>query len=365
MIDVYYNKIQKNFKQRLEKSLNSNLLLSYNELESSTLELLDLQDYIETPILKLQDWYLKIVSLSYLSPYIQDIFNDEILLHSHSSLSVDKNGHLKDDGEFAGKIDREDYQLSLELLAFNNKISWNYKKPFQSFDFTKNDHVFRATLLHHSISKFQESKLFLRRIRPHKFEIEDFVADKALSNIIKNKIFSKSNMIISGSTSSGKTSFINALISIIDSEEHLVVLEDTKELFSQVHKITSLLSQEHIHDKNLVNYCSYALRLRPDRIIIGEIRSKEIVPFILSMNSGNKGLLSSLHANSAIDSISRMGILFSLFCESKQLSYPMILKLICKNVDSVIHLHDRKIIQVIDLIGCNNENPIFEIIYEQ
>ncbi len=129
--------------------------------------------------------------------------------------------------------------------------------------------------------------------------------------------------------------------------------------------VTYFLSQDNIPGKSLIDYCSYSLRIRPDRIIIGEMRSKEVIPFILSMNSGHKGLISSIHANSAIDSLSRMAILFSLFSNSPHINYLIILKMICKNIDCIIHLENKKIREIVDIIGCNQENPIYEILYEK
>jgi Flp pilus assembly CpaF family ATPase len=103
--------------------------------------------------------------------------------------------------------------------------------------------------------------------------------------------------------------------------------------------------------------------MRPDRIILGEMRSVEVTPFILSMNNGHKGLMSTIHSSSAKDSLARVALLFSLYSDNQNIDYTLIMKLICSNIDCVIHIEDKRVKEVIRVLGSNGEVPYFEDLY--
>lgn len=176
-------------------------------------------------------------------------------------------------------------------------------------------------------------------------------------------IQNKKNILISGGTGSGKTTFLRALLNEVPESEHVIILEDTYEIFVDKINHTSMLAVAEVDKKTLKDYCSYALRMTPDRLLIGEMRSTEVVPFLLAMNTGHKGLMSTVHANSAIDAISRMALLFSLYAETKEINFSLITKLVCKNIDYVIHMEDKNIKEIIRVIGSEGETPFFEVLY--
>ena len=101
----------------------------------------------------------------------------------------------------------------------------------------------------------------------------------------------------------------------------------------------------------------YSMRMSPDRIILGEIRSAETESFLLAMNTGHNGLISTIHANSAKDAIERFALLFKIY-SSKDLSYELVLKLICNNIDYVIFLKNKSVKEVISVYG-SEDNQIF------
>ena len=98
--------------------------------------------------------------------------------------------------------------------------------------------------------------------------------------------------------------------------------------------------------------------MRPDRIILGEMRSHEVIPFLLAMNTGHKGLMSTLHANSAVDAIKRVAQLFCLY-QGGDMNYPLVLKLASANVDVVIHLENKRVKEVIEVLSSEAENVYF------
>lgn len=316
--------------------------------------LLELAELSTHPDEKITKWYHNLTKLDFIETLILDPQVNEIILHQHTYLQYEKNGYLHDYP--LDSISQEDFLLMLEILAIKEKQAFNYSTPFQSFYCQLKDINFRATLVHHSLTPGMTSKLFLRRIGAQVVSLESYARNTEELQLLQSFITEKKNVIIAGSTGSGKTTLLSRLLTVINSQEHLVILEDTHELIHAQGNITHLLSEQNKAGKNLTDYCKYALRMRPDRIVIGELRGEEAIPFILSMNNGHKGLLSSIHAHSAQEALTRLAMLFSLYSNLGTISYETILKLICQNIDYVIHMKDKKINEIVKVYG--SEGPI-------
>lgn len=261
-------------------------------------------------------------------------------------------------------LSEEDFQLSLEVLALKSQVNWNFKDPFVSFSTTVSGQTVRATLIHFSTSANLKSKVFLRAILDDTPTLALFELEEMPQNILKRIIAEKNNVLISGGTGSGKTTLLRSLLSLIPNDEHIIVLEDTYEILNQHPKQTSFLANKEQSNKSLKDYCAYSLRMSPERLIVGEMRSTEVVPFLLAMNTGHKGLMSTIHASSAVDALGRISLLFSLFCDSNDISYSLVTKLVCRNIDYVIHLEHKKIKEICRVIGSEGETPFYERLYE-
>lgn len=154
----------------------------------------------------------------------------------------------------------------------------------------------------------------IRKFSEHAFALGDLVAAGALSseaaNFLSVAVKARANMVISGGTSSGKTSLLNALSAEIPTGERLITVEDAAELqLCQPHVVTlearppSVDGSGSIGIRDLVRA---ALRMRPDRIIVGEVRGGEALDMIQAMNTGHEGSLTTVHANSARDLMFRL-----------------------------------------------------------
>jgi len=151
---------------------------------------------------------------------------------------------------------------------------------------------------------------FLKEIKT----IEDLVRlgtlDKRMSNFLVAAIKAKVNIIFSGATGAGKTTTLNVLSSYISNEERIVTIEDTAELnLGQDHVVRLEARQPNIEGKGEVsirNLFKNSLRMRPDRIILGEIRGAEALDMLQAICSGHTGSLVVIHANSPLDVISRL-----------------------------------------------------------
>lgn len=155
-----------------------------------------------------------------------------------------------------------------------------------------------------AIRKFRREKLTLEKL----IEFGSITPDgaKLLDTVVK----SGKNIIVSGATSSGKTSVLNVLSALIPDNQRILVLEDASELqLQQTHVASFETRKPDEHNKGEItirDLLRSVLRLRPDRIIVGEIRGGEALDMLQAMNTGHEGCMSTIHANSARDSLSRL-----------------------------------------------------------
>ncbi len=170
-----------------------------------------------------------------------------------------------------------------------------------------------------SIRKHRESKMSLEdyvsmgafakaNARPQEAEavhFEDGIENAALMRALKALVQSRKNVLVAGGTSAGKTTFLNALVSVIPEDQRVITIEDTMELKVQVPNRVRLLSNAdtNVTTQLLVALC---LRFRPDRIIVGEVRGGEGYDLLQALNTGHDGGLASLHANNARTALSRL-----------------------------------------------------------
>ena len=105
--------------------------------------------------------------------------------------------------------------------------------------------------------------------------------------------------------------------------------------------------------------------MKPDRMIMGEIRSKEALNFLLQMNTGHKGMMATIHANSSPDALLRLAWLFCFYSPKDSFPFNMVLKMICQNINLVIHMKDKKIDKCIEVLGSEDETPYFKLVSTQ
>jgi pilus assembly protein CpaF len=154
----------------------------------------------------------------------------------------------------------------------------------------------------------------IRRFSAKPLTMTDFIQKRsltpAMAELLEGAVKAELNMIISGGTGSGKTSLLNILSSYIGSTERIVTIEDTAELRLQQPHVVRLESRTaniegkgEISQRDLVRN---ALRMRPDRIVLGEVRGAEAVDMLQAMNTGHDGSLATIHANTPRDAVSRL-----------------------------------------------------------
>ena len=158
------------------------------------------------------------------------------------------------------------------------------------------------------------SLVSIRKFKKDKLGIDDLVSFGAFSEemaaYLQAAVATRLNIIVSGGTGSGKTTTLNALSSFIDNAERILTIEDTAELQLQQTHVGRMESRPpNVEGKGEVSprdCLKNALRMRPDRIIVGETRGEEVIDMLQAMNTGHDGSMTTIHANSARDGISRL-----------------------------------------------------------
>ena len=158
------------------------------------------------------------------------------------------------------------------------------------------------------------SLVSIRKFKKDKLGIDDLVGFGAFSEemaaYLQAAVATRLNIIVSGGTGSGKTTTLNALSSFIDNDERILTIEDTAELQLQQTHVGRMESRPpNVEGKGEVSprdCLKNALRMRPDRIIVGETRGEEVIDMLQAMNTGHDGSMTTIHANSARDGVSRL-----------------------------------------------------------
>lgn len=217
----------------------------------------------------------------------------------------------------------------------------------------------------------------IRKFKQNMTNVDDLLRVGSLTTematFLQASVKGKLNIIVCGGTGSGKTTLLNILSSFIGNDERIITIEDAAEL---------RLEQEHVInlETRTVNYNSTsevtirdlvinALRMRPDRIIVGECRGKEAFDMLQAMNTGHDGSLTTLHANGVMDALNRLETM--VLMSGIDIPIKAVREYIENAIDIVINIqrmHDgkRKITNISEVIGFNNDmikvRPIFEFI---
>ena len=217
--------------------------------------------------------------------------------------------------------------------------------------------------------------LTIRKFPEEAITLEDLIRWESISQeaaeYLKVLVKAGYNIFISGATSTGKTTFLNVLADYIPKTERVITIEDSAEL--QIHGIENLVRMEvrqadgdGVSNVTLRDLIRTSLRMRPDRIIVGEVRGEEALDMIQSMNTGHDGSLSTGHANSPQDMLSRLETM-ALF--ASDIPIQAIRKQIASSIDIIVQLErlrdrSRRVTAIAEVLDCTEDtyilNPIFE-----
>ncbi len=205
-----------------------------------------------------------------------------------------------------------------------------------------------------TIRKFPKEAITMNRL------LQYGTITKEAADFLQRAVAAGYSIVIGGGTSAGKTTFLNALSSYIPHDERIITIEDNAEL--QIQGIPNLVkleakqaNMEGASEVTIRDLIKSALRMRPDRIIVGEVRGGEAVDMLQAFNTGHDGSLCTIHANSCEDMLSRLEMMVLM---AFPLPLPAIRRQITSGVDLLVHLgrlkdHRRRVLEISEVDGMN------------
>ena len=214
----------------------------------------------------------------------------------------------------------------------------------------------------------------IRKFRKQQFSLKDYVEIGSMSAAMSDFLAIcgeiRLNMIISGGTGSGKTTLLNAISGTIGARERIVTIEDAAELQLQQPHVLRMESRpanmEGVGEVTQRQLVKNALRMRPDRIIIGEIRGDEVIDVLSAMNTGHDGSMATIHANSPRDALSRIENLVGM--SAVKLSLPSLRQQMVSAVHLIIQIARhrdgrRRVVQIDEIVGLQGDNVVTQTLF--
>ncbi|EPZ51183.1 type II/IV secretion system protein [Bacteriovorax sp. BAL6_X] len=283
-----------------------------------------------------------------------------------------KNVFVERAGEFIGlnvPLNKKD------ILEFSNEVALFNKKKFSNENPILDGRLpdgSRINIISEPYSS-QGTSITIRKYLSNNFELDKhsqlFGISEKYIPFLKSLIKAKKNILISGGTGSGKTTFMNMLLKEVSQDERIITIEDTLELVvgnSNCVRLEAGLTsgKEGLSMSQLVKN---TLRMRPDRIFIGEVRGAEVFDMIQAMNTGHDGSMTSIHANSPVECLQRVEALFLM--AGFDLPYHVVRKYISTAVDFVIQLGRtddgrRQVTQVMEVNSMEGSNILTTSVLE-
>lgn len=215
----------------------------------------------------------------------------------------------------------------------------------------------------------------IRRFPSRPISMEDLLRFESITqeaaDDLQRLVAAGYNILISGGTGSGKTTFLNVMSGFIPKSERIITIEDSAELQLQdtpnlVRLETRSSSEEGVREISIRDLIKASLRMRPDRIVVGEVRGGEAIDMLQALNTGHDGSLSTAHANSARDLLSRLETMALMGME---LPLAAIRRQISSGVDIIVHLgrlrdKSRRVLEIVEILGYEEGEIVTKPIYK-
>ncbi|CAL9420567.1 hypothetical protein SUDANB121_01860 [Nocardiopsis dassonvillei] len=277
------------------------------------------------------------LGLGVLEPLLADESITEIMVNGPDNVFIERGGRMQRvDASFNGE--EQLYQTIDRIVSLVNRRV-DESSPMVDARLPSGE---RVNVIIPPLS-LSGPVLTIRRF-PKPYPIDELVRmgslDQATGVLLSAMVRSRFNLVVSGGTGTGKTTFLNALSAFVPPTERIVTIEDSAELqLMQEHVVRLESRPPNIEGRGAVairDLVRNALRMRPDRIIVGEVRGEETIDMLQAMNTGHDGSLVTVHANSADDAIHRIQTLATM--GDGRIPYEAIRDQINNAVDAIVHL---------------------------
>ena len=304
-----------------------------------------------------------------LQQYLDDEDVTEIMINGKDDIFIEKSGRLFKTGKKFDS-DKKLNDVIQQIVAGCNR-SVNEANPIvdaRLSDGARVNIVLSPVALNGPI-------VTIRRFPKEPITMEKLLAlgsiTKEAAEFLKRLVISKYNIFISGGTGSGKTTFLNALSQFIPKEERIITIEDSAEL--QLLNAENLVRLETRNSNiegcdpiTIRDLIRTSLRMRPERIIVGEVRGAEALDMLQAMNTGHDGSLSTGHANSTNDMLKRLETMVLM---GMDLPLEAIRGQIAGGIDVIIHLarqrdHSRKVVEISEIEGFENGQIVLNKLFQ-
>lgn len=306
--------------------------------------------------------------LDVLQELLEDESITEIMVNGPNHIFYEKNGKIYEHPyHFASEEKLQD--VIQQIVGKHNRVV-NLTTPIVD---TRLEDGSRVNIVLMPIA-IDGSTISIRKFGREPIDMEALIRlgtlNKEVAEFLKQIVVARYNIFISGGTSSGKTTFLNALSAFIPPNERVITIEDSAELQLQqtpnlVRLETRNQNQEGVKAITARELIHTALRMRPDRIIVGECRGEETLDMLQAMNTGHDGSLSTGHGNSIHDMLSRLEMMVLM---GNNLPLQAIRKQIAMGINIMIHLEKgkdkkRRVVEIAEILGVENDEIQMNTLY--
>lgn len=304
---------------------------------------------------------------------LQDLIDDtdvtEIMVNGPDTIFYEKNGSIH---QYAGRFSSEEKMQDIiqQIVSKHNRVV-NQSSPIVDTRLVDGS---RVNIVLFPIS-LGGSAISIRKFPKEPFDMKKLIelgsVTEEVSDVLKLLVKARYSIFISGGTGSGKTTFLNALSQYIPEDERIITIEDSAELQllgakNIVRMETRNANVEGVVPITIRDLIRTALRMRPDRIIVGECRGAETLDMLSAMNTGHDGSLSTGHANSCRDMLSRMETMVLM---GQELPLSAIRSQIASGINIIIQLgrlrdKSRRVLEIAELDGIVDGETVLNTLYK-
>ncbi len=372
-----YSRIKEDLRLQVQEKLNQAKEFTDEEVEEAIDETILEYDFpflysIEERRRLKKELFHSLRRLDILQEFIEDSSITEIMVNGRNHIFIERSGVVE---QVNAAFTSQERLLDVvqQIVAGCNRVV-NEASPIvdaRLADGSRVNVVMNPVALNGpivTIRKFPKAPITMEQL------IELTTITEEVAGFLESMVKAKYNILISGGTGSGKTTFLNALSQYIPSQERVITIEDSAELQllglpNLVQMETRNSNVEGCREITVRDLIKTSLRMRPERIIVGEVRGAEAIDMLQCLNTGHDGSMSTGHANSAKDMLSRLE---NMVLMGMDMPLPAIRKQIASGVDIIVHLgrvrdKSRKVLEIAEVLGVEDGeiqlHPLF--LYEE